>query len=100
MWICLVKMRAQPGKETALVRMCEEWMAGAPGKGCSSVELLLDAADRSLVALLERWESREQFETNAAREMADADLMARFQAVTAGAPEVQQFRPASVRSHD
>ena len=88
-------MRAQEGKERALLEMCEEWAAGARAKGCEQAEILLDDEQPSLVFLLEHWESKGRFEANAAQELADAELMARFGEVVAGAPSVRQFRPHS-----
>ena len=71
-------------------------MAGAPAKGCASVELLFDDSDPALVLLLEHWDAKDTFEANGAREMAAAELITRFVAFTDGPPQVRQVRPRAV----
>ena len=90
MWECRVHMKARSGKEQGLVSLCEEWMRDAQSKGCIAVELVVDDSNPFSITLNEKWRSKEHFEANAVAEFNDRELMARFQAVCAGMPEVEE----------
>lgn len=95
MLVCVVEMRAAPGRREEFVALCKEGVPRAIAAGCLHAEVLSDCEDKDVCVVIERWPSEEAFRAFSGAEWADDVLMARYRELALGTPLLKRLAPVA-----